>query len=58
MVLIEQSVETPRSPSITAKSLAGLTSRRLYRRADLEEVSKQQCPVSKDTQQDLERRIT
>jgi hypothetical protein len=28
MVLIERSVETPRSPSIAARSLAGPTSRR------------------------------
>jgi hypothetical protein len=54
MVLIERSVETPRSPSIAARSLAGPTSRRSYRRADLEEASNQQCPVSKDTQQGLE----
>jgi hypothetical protein len=39
MVLIERSVETPRSPSIAARSLAGPTSRRPCRRADLEEAS-------------------
>jgi hypothetical protein len=37
--LIERSVETPRSPSIAARSLAGSTSRRPCRRADLEEAS-------------------
>jgi hypothetical protein len=37
MVLIDQSVETPRSPSMAARSLAGPTSRRLCRRADLKE---------------------
>jgi hypothetical protein len=37
MVLIEQSVETPRSPNIAARSLAWPTSRWPYRRADLEE---------------------
>jgi hypothetical protein len=37
MVLIKQSVETPRSPSIAARSLAGPTSGRPCRRADLEE---------------------
>jgi hypothetical protein len=57
MVLIEQSVETPRSPSIAARSLAGLTSRRPYRRADLKEVSNRRCLVSEDTQQDLESRV-
>jgi hypothetical protein len=55
MVLMEQSVETPRSPSMAARSLAGPTSRRLCRRADLKEASNQQCPVSEDTQQGLER---
>jgi hypothetical protein len=39
MVLIERSVETPRSPSIAARSRAGLTSRRPYRRAGLEKAS-------------------
>jgi hypothetical protein len=39
MVLIERSVETPRSPSMAARSLAGSTSRRPCRRADLEEAS-------------------
>jgi hypothetical protein len=39
MVLIEQSVETPRSPSIAARSLAGPTSRRPCKRADLKETS-------------------
>jgi hypothetical protein len=57
MVLIEQSVEAPRSPSIAAGSLAGPTSGRPCRRADLEEALNQQCPVSEDTQQDLEKRI-
>jgi hypothetical protein len=37
MVLIEQSVETPRSSSIAARSLVGPTSRRPCRHADLEE---------------------
>jgi hypothetical protein len=55
MVLIERSVETPRSPSIAARSLAGPTSRRPCRRADLEEASIH--PASKDTQQDLERHV-
>jgi hypothetical protein len=50
MVLIERSVETPRSPSIAARSLAGPTSGRPCRRADLEEASNQQCHVSEDTQ--------
>jgi hypothetical protein len=36
MVLTEQSVETPRSPSMAARSLAGPTSRRPCRCADLE----------------------
>jgi hypothetical protein len=40
MVLIEQSVETPRSPSMAARSLAGPTSRRPCRCADLEEALK------------------
>jgi hypothetical protein len=39
MVLIERSVETPRSPGIASRSLAGPTSRRPCRRADLEEES-------------------
>jgi hypothetical protein len=39
MVLIERSVETPRSPGIIAKSLAGPTSRRPCKRANLEEAS-------------------
>jgi hypothetical protein len=39
MVLIERSVETPRSPSIAARSLAGPTSKRHCRRADLKEAS-------------------
>jgi hypothetical protein len=37
MVLIKRSVETPRSPSIAARSLAGPTSRRPCRHANLEE---------------------
>jgi hypothetical protein len=57
MVLIIRHVETPRSPSMAARSLAGPTSRRPYRRADLEEASNRRCPVSEDTQQDLERRV-
>jgi hypothetical protein len=57
MVLIKRSVETPRSPNIAARSLAGPTSRRPYRRADLKEASNQQHPVFEDTQQDLKRRI-
>jgi hypothetical protein len=36
MFLIERSVETPRSPSIASRSLAGPTSGRPCRRADLE----------------------
>jgi hypothetical protein len=55
MVLIEQSLETPRSPSIAARSLAGPTSRRPCRCVDLEEVSNWRCLVSEDTQQDLKR---
>jgi hypothetical protein len=39
MVLIEQSIETPRSPSIDARSLVGPTSRRPCRCADLEKAS-------------------
>jgi hypothetical protein len=39
MVLIKRSVEAPRSPSIAARSLAGTTSRRSCRRADLKEAS-------------------
>jgi hypothetical protein len=39
MVLIERSVETPRSPSIAARSLARPTSRRPCRCADLEQAS-------------------
>jgi hypothetical protein len=39
MILIEQSGETPISPSIAARSLAGPTSGRPCRRADLEEAS-------------------
>jgi hypothetical protein len=58
MVLVEQSVEKPRSPSIAARSLAGPTSRRPFRRADLEETSNHQWPVSEDTQRDLERHAT
>jgi hypothetical protein len=54
MVLIERSVETPRYPSIAARSLAGPISRRPCRRADLEEASNRRCPVYEDTQQDLE----
>jgi hypothetical protein len=49
MVLIERSVETPRSPSMAARSLVGPTSWRPCRRADLKEASNQQCPVSEDT---------
>jgi hypothetical protein len=47
MVLIERSVETPRSPSMAARSLAGPTSRRPCKRTDFKEASNQQCPVSK-----------
>jgi hypothetical protein len=36
---IQQSVETPRSPSMAVRSLAGPTSRRSCRRADLKEAS-------------------
>jgi CRISPR/Cas system CMR subunit Cmr4 (Cas7 group RAMP superfamily) len=43
MVLIVRSVETSRSPSIAARSLAGPTSGRSYRRVDLEEASNQRC---------------
>jgi hypothetical protein len=57
MVLIKQSVETPRSPSIAARSLAGPTSGRPCRRADLKEASNELCPVSEDTQQGLERYV-
>jgi hypothetical protein len=57
MVLVEWSVETPRSPSIAARSLAGPTSRSPCRRADLEEASNQQCPISEDTQQGLGRYV-
>jgi hypothetical protein len=39
MVLIKQSVETPSSPSIAARSLAGPTPERPCMRADLEEAS-------------------
>jgi hypothetical protein len=39
MVLIEHSVKTPRSPSLATRSLAGPTSGRPCRRADLEEAS-------------------
>jgi hypothetical protein len=39
MVLIERSVETPRSPSIAVSSLTGSTSRRPCRWHDLEEAS-------------------
>jgi hypothetical protein len=35
--LIKRSVETPRSPSIASRSLAGKTSRRPCRHANLEE---------------------
>jgi hypothetical protein len=55
--LMEQSVETPRSPSIAARSLAGPTSGRSYRRADLKEASNHQWLVSEDTQQNLEKRV-
>jgi hypothetical protein len=55
MVLMEQSVETPRSPSMAARSLARPASRRPCRRVDLEEASNHQHPVSEDTQQGLER---
>jgi hypothetical protein len=58
MVLIEQSKETPKSPSIAARSLAGPTSGRSCRRADLEEASNRRCPVSEDIQRDLERCVT
>jgi hypothetical protein len=57
MVLVKRNVEIPRSLNIAAGSLAGPTSRRPCRRADLEEASNQQCPVSEDTQQDLERSV-
>jgi hypothetical protein len=57
MVLIERSEETPRSPSIAARSLAGPTSGRPCRPADLKEALNQQRPVSEDTQQDLERHV-
>jgi hypothetical protein len=42
---------------MAARCLAGPTSRRPCRRADLEEALSQRCPVSEDTQQDLERCI-
>jgi hypothetical protein len=38
---------------MAAKSLAGPNWRRPYRRADLEEASNLQCPVSMDTQRIL-----
>jgi lipoate synthase len=38
MVLIQRSLEAPRSSSIAARSLVGQTSRRLCRHADFEEV--------------------
>jgi hypothetical protein len=41
MVLIERSVETPRSPSMAARSLVGPTSWRPCRRADLGEALNQ-----------------
>jgi hypothetical protein len=53
MVLIERSVKTPRSPSMAARSLAGPTSTRPCKRADLEEASIHL--VSEDTQEGLER---
>jgi hypothetical protein len=45
MVLIERSVEAPRSPSIAAGDWEGR----------LKEALNQLCPVSEDTQQDFER---
>jgi hypothetical protein len=39
MVLVERRVEAPRSPSMAARSLAGPTSGRPCRHADLEEAS-------------------
>jgi hypothetical protein len=54
MVLIERSVETPRTPSIAARSLVGPIFGRPCRRADLEDPSNQQCPVPEDTQRGLE----
>jgi hypothetical protein len=42
---------------MAARSLADPTSGRPYRRVDLEEASNQQCPVSEDTQQNLERYV-
>jgi hypothetical protein len=50
MVLIERSVETPRSASMAARNLAGPTSGRPCKRANLEEASNHQWPVSEDTQ--------
>jgi hypothetical protein len=47
--LIERSVETPRSPSIAARSLAGPTSGRPCRRADYKEATTRRYPVSEDT---------
>jgi hypothetical protein len=38
---------------MTARNLAGPTSRRPCRRADLKEASNQQCPVSEDTRKVL-----
>jgi hypothetical protein len=43
MVLIERSVETPRSPSMASRSLVGPTAGRLCRCVDLKEDSNQQC---------------
>jgi hypothetical protein len=57
MVFIERSVETPRSPSMAARSLAGLTSWRPCRPADLKEASNKLCPVSEDTQHGLGRYV-
>jgi hypothetical protein len=57
MVLIEQSVETPRSLNMAARSLAGPTSRRPCRCADLKEASHRRCPVSEDTTQDFEKAL-
>jgi hypothetical protein len=51
MVLIERSVETLRSRSITTRSLAGPTSRRLCRCADVKKASNQLYPLSEDTKQ-------
>jgi hypothetical protein len=55
MVLIKRSVEAPRSPSIAARSLLGPTSGGPLQACRPRRGLKQQCPVSEDTQQGLEK---